>query len=111
MITIMIAVLMSFSLSAAAIIGGSAKISASWADSVKAFHCADSGIEQALYKAYKAVPECDLASGTVDGDAAYSYTVVYAYTAPNTGDCEQTGTTITTIGRFGAASRKIQVNY
>jgi Tfp pilus assembly protein PilX len=114
MITIMIAVLMSFSLSAAAIIVGSAKISASWSDSVKSFHCADSGVEEALYNAYLLVPDCnDILNGEVDNQAAYSYSVVHTYDLdvnPES-DCEQTGTTITSVGSFGAASRKIEVNY
>ena len=48
LITIMLAVLLGFSLNVATIIIGAAKITINVANSVKAFHCADSGIEYAL---------------------------------------------------------------
>ncbi|MFA5009212.1 MAG: hypothetical protein WC534_01355 [Candidatus Paceibacterota bacterium] len=107
MITIMISILMGFSLSVSGIIVGSTKITGGTGDSVKAFHCADTAVEKALYDV--SLNNCVYytpVAGTVNGDSAYSFT----YTILSA-DCTQTGTTIDAMGAYNQATRKIQINY
>jgi Tfp pilus assembly protein PilX len=106
-VTIMVAVLLGLSLSVANIIIGSVAITSNLADSVKAFHCADTGIEVALYNAKNSVCTSP-SSGTVNGESAFGYT----YTI--TGDCTSTGTTIISSGTYGingASTRRIKISY
>jgi Tfp pilus assembly protein PilX len=118
LVTIMIAVLMGFSLSVATIIITSTKITSNMADSVKAFHASDSGIEYALCRinstcatatslsqlACAADPGTSF-SGTIDSNTSYSGAAINADTACGT------GTTVTSSGTFGGSTRKIQINY
>ena len=113
LITIMLAVLLGFSLNVATIIIGAAKITLNVANSVKAFHCADSGIEYALYGVATGVLQCPAArnpiSGNLSGGGSYSFTIYNQYN--NCG----TGTEIESSGTYPAtatgATRKIKINY
>lgn len=117
LITIMISVLVGFSLNVATIIVGSAKITGNVANSIKAFHCADSGIEYALYQV-KNLPGsgfvCDIGGtsfpaspGYVDSDSNYTFTGIASSTG---GDCG-TGTEIDVSGTFGETTRKLHIDY
>jgi hypothetical protein len=124
-VTIMVAVLMGLSLSVANIIIGSVTITSNLADAVKAFHCADSGIERALYSASGRLPpvSCDdiLAPSAGTGfvgvsDTGYHYNVYDTHTSDGTSmngtlDCAASGTTITASGVYGTATRRIKISY
>jgi Tfp pilus assembly protein PilX len=112
LVTIMIAVLMGFSLSVATIIVTSSKINGNMSDLVKAFHSADSGIEYALYQisqgSLTCVPDPGTSfSGNVNSDTNFTYS---GY-AINAGSTCGTGTTVISSGTFGGSTRKIQINY
>lgn len=120
LITVMIAVLISFSLSVAFIIIGSTKITSNVADSVKAFHCADSGIEYALCRIGTACRttaslsqlDCQASPGThfegTVNDSNFTFTG-YAINS-NPGTCGA-NTTIEATGNYRTGARKIQVTY
>jgi len=113
LITIMISVLVAFSLNVATIIVESAKLTSNAGDSVKAFHCADSGIEYVLYQ-ISLSPEPTICtspansiSGTVNGDSYYSFdTTVF-----NTNNDCGVGTIVTALGNFNGSVRKVQIQY
>lgn len=111
LITVMIAILVGFSLNVAAIIVGSAKITSNVANSVKAFHCADSGVEYALYQISQSLTTCTPSPGTSFSGNVNDTNYVYsgAIINPNS-DCG-TGTTVNSLGSYGGATRKIQINY
>lgn len=120
----MVSILLGLSLSVASIIIGSANITSDLADAVKAFHCADSGIERALYNASGwGTVSCDDISVPPSGtgfvgatDSGYHYNVNDIYTVgggsmDSTLDCAQTGTTIISSGLYGSATRRIKISY
>lgn len=112
LITIMISVLVAFSLNVATIIVESAKLTSNAGDSVKAFHCADSGIEYGLYQISQGLITCTSTPGTdfngsVNSDSNYTFdgTIIN----PNN-DCG-VGTNVTTLGNFNGSVRKVQIQY
>ncbi|MDD5569365.1 MAG: hypothetical protein PHG23_03060 [Candidatus Pacebacteria bacterium] len=105
MVTIMIAVLMGVSLSVSSMVVGSIKTSSGWADSVKAFHCADTGVEEALYQIRKQGLCDNITGGSVYNSPTYIYNVTI------TADCQETGSTVTSTGTFSSAARKIVITY
>lgn len=73
--------------------------------SVKAFHAADTGMEEALYRIKK---EADCDDFSDEFSTGYGYTVVITYTG---GSCADTGTTITSMGEYNGINRKIEASY
>lgn len=120
LITIMIAVLVSFSLSVASIIIGSTKITSNVADSVKAFHCADSGIEYALCRigtacrttASLAQLDCQASPGTYFNSTVNDSNFTFiGYAINSTPGVCGANTTIEATGNYRTGARKIQVKY
>jgi len=102
---ILLAIFSAIILGVTTIITSGAKITKGLGDSVKAFHAADTGIEQALYNTRSTSPNCAEIHGNF-GDANYKWDVIITYTT-----CGATGTTIQSSGTYYGTSRKIEVSY
>jgi hypothetical protein len=107
-ITIVImSVLLAVSLGLASIIVNGAKMADSLSNSVKAFHVADTGIERTLYEMFKNSNCTTPVTGNFGTN--YTYSVTIAHTGGGT--CLDTGTTIESLGTYGATKRKIEASY
>ncbi|MDD4409054.1 MAG: pilus assembly PilX N-terminal domain-containing protein [Candidatus Pacebacteria bacterium] len=113
LVMIIVAMLLSVSLNIGTVIINSAKMSGNLSDGIRAFHCADSGIEHALYHVTRTTPVCT-GMGESDGggiplnDTAYKYT----FTVNPNIDCANTGTTITSTGSYKSTTKRIiEVSY
>lgn len=100
---IMLSVLLAVSLGLSSIIVGGAKMVDSLDGAVKAFHAADTGIEEALYR-IRVDNNCANFSGTLG--AGSSYSVVITYTT-----CGSGGTSIKSIGTYNTTNRKIEASF
>jgi len=104
----MISVLLAVALGLASIIIGGAKIAENLTYSVRAFHAADTGIEKALYNIKTTSGTCDNSSSDGSFDTDYDYDVTMSTTGAN---CADTGTSITSLGRYKTVVRKIEAFY
>ncbi|HOS88071.1 MAG TPA: hypothetical protein PL093_01895 [Candidatus Pacearchaeota archaeon] len=120
MVVIMLAVLMGFSLSVAFLIVTSSKITSTVADSIKAFHCADSGVEYALCRVNTncysslslSVLQCQVSPGTSFSGNLNDSNYTFSGTAINSSDPNcGTGTTIKSTGTYKSSIRKVEINY
>jgi len=97
---------MAMILGVTSIIVGGAKITKGLGDSVRAFHAADTGVEQALYRIRGGSPDCANFSGNF-GESDYNYSV----NITNANNCGETGMNIKSTGSYYGAKRKIEVTY
>lgn len=111
LIVVMISVLLSAVLGTTSIIIGGVRIAESLGYSVKAFHVADTGIEEALYNIKNTSGTCD--NSTSDGTFGTGYTWDVTMTNAGNGntDCSATGTEITSSGTYRTVNRKIGASY
>jgi Tfp pilus assembly protein PilX len=105
LVVIMLSVVLSVVLGLTSIIVGGSKMTESLSYSVRAFHAADTGMEEALYRIRKQ-SNCDDFSDEFSTD--YGYTVTITYTG---GSCADTGTTITSMGEYLGINRKLETSY
>lgn len=105
---IMVAILLAVALGLASIIIGGAKIAENLSYSVKAFHAADTGIEKALYDIKINSGACDDSSSDGSFGTDYDYDVTMTTTGS---DCADSGTSITSLGRYKTVVRKIEAFY
>jgi len=103
---ILLSLLMAMILGVTSIIVGGAKITKGLGDSVRAFHAADTGAEQALYRIRGGSPDCANFSGNF-GESDYNYSV----NITNANNCGETGMNIKSTGSYYGAKRKIEVTY
>lgn len=109
LVVIIVSALLAVSLNIASIIIGGTKLVSNYADSVKAFYAADTGIEHVLYDVFIST-NCSGFSNYVDTENKYSYEINIS------GDCSS-GTTITSIGKYMKdginmnSSRRISISY
>lgn len=104
----MVSVLLAAALGLASIIIGGSRIAENLTYSVRAFHAADTGIEKALYNIKITSGTCD--NSTSDGSFGTDYN--FDVTMSTTGtDCADTGTSITSLGRYKTVVRKIEASY
>lgn len=97
---LILSMLLIIGLGVSALIISQIKMSTQAGQSVAAFYAAEAGAERCLYEVRKkGANSCP--SGTLDNNATYSVT------AQITGDSGQ----ISSIGRFGQTSRKIELNW
>jgi hypothetical protein len=101
---IILSILLAVSLGLSSIIVGGAKLVESLDFSVKAFHAADTGIEQALYNIKNSA--CDDFTGTCGTNCSYAVIITYTGT-----DCADTGTSIKSLGTYKTTKRKIEASY
>ncbi|MFA5086752.1 MAG: hypothetical protein WC470_00420 [Candidatus Paceibacterota bacterium] len=111
LVTIMIAVLVGFSLNVSAIIVGSAKITGNVANSIKAFHCADSGVEYVLFQVSQGTASCTNPASTGTGNIYNDAYSTYSYSVFNPANDCGTGTEIDSSGSFAGTTRKIHIDY
>ena len=106
---IIVSMLLSVSLNVGTIIVNSAKMSGNLSNGVRAFHSADSGIEETLYHVTRETPVCSNFNGKIkfNGiETSYSYDVEID---PNI-DCI-TSAKILSTGTYESTRRIIEVSY
>ncbi|HNY36104.1 MAG TPA: hypothetical protein PLD14_00425 [Candidatus Pacearchaeota archaeon] len=101
---IIMSVLLTITLGLSSIIIGGAKMVEGLDGSVKAFHAADTGIEEALYN-IRILGSCDSFTNNFDTD--YYYTVIIN---PST-NCVASGTSIKSTGTYNTINRKIEAAF
>lgn len=104
LVVIMLSVFLSVVLGLTNIIINSAKMGENLSYSIKAFHAADTGMEEALYR-IKKQSNCEGFSEELGTDYSYSVTIT-----PSSG-CENFGTTITSSGVYFGVGRKVEASY
>ena len=111
LVVIIVSALSAVSLNIASIIIGGTKLVGNYADSVKSFYAADTGIEHALYEVFKPSPDCSNINNCFDGENKYCYGVVIS------GSCPISETTIISKGEYRidgtnpSSSRRISISY
>ena len=105
LVVIMTSIFLAIVLGLTSIIVGGSKMAESFGDSTKAFHAADTGVEQALYR-IRQQSNCDNFTGTID--TGYSYSVVITYSGAT---CASFGTTINSVGTYNNIKRELEVSY
>jgi len=103
---IILSILLAVSLGLSSIIVGGAKLSESLSFSVKAFHAADTGIEETLYNIFKRGDCTTPVTGTCGTDCSYEVTITYTG-----GSCADAGTSIKSLGTYKTTKRKVEASY
>ena len=109
LVVIIVSALSAVSLNIASIIIGGSKLVSNYADSVKSFYAADTGIEHALYNCFYNSSDLDF-DGSIGGDSKYYYSVTID------GNCSSP-TIMASKGEYRidgtnpSSSRKISISY
>jgi hypothetical protein len=103
---VMVSVFLAVVLGLTSIIVGGAKITQSFGNSVNAFHAADTGMEQALYR-IRQEGNCNDFTGTIETNLTFSVAITHT----GGGTCEDPGTSIKSTGTYMDTHREVETNY